>query len=362
MQAEVTQPRVGYPEDLERLLYIFSAMRYAMAFNFILTFIKMLKYLKISDRLAIVGITFDKAQMDVLGLLAIFVVVMLGYGVAGHTLFGAQMAEFAALDRALSTLMFMLMGQLDYESMKRVNPTLAGLYFWSFLIIGFFLLLNFIVAVVSDAFTAAGEEQFVAPLADSVQASFNEVFWSLRWRTMKKRVALWKKGRTQTGIEQQMVAWVINGVSNKKSLTTGVEIMVTADEVFKWLPTAIHHDAHHFFVRFWSNCLRDYELKLDTDEEQTKLSRQRAIIAGTRLGMGTITQDSAKDFVDQLERLNRLGDGTVAMLRAQYGEPLRPASPERRARPTSRAENRSDEMMTSVDEEKQTTNVLKEAL
>ena len=47
VQAEVTQPRVGYPEDLERLLYIFSAMRYAMAFNFILTFIKMLKYLKI---------------------------------------------------------------------------------------------------------------------------------------------------------------------------------------------------------------------------------------------------------------------------------------------------------------------------
>jgi hypothetical protein len=319
IQVQARLPLEVYPDDFERLLFTFSSMRYAMAFNFILTFLKMLKFLKISDRLAIVGITFQKAQGDVFGLLSLFIVVNLGYAVAGNTLFGSQMWEFASLDRSFSTLMFMLLGELDYSGMKIVNPSLAGFFFWSYLILSFFLILNFIVAVIGDSFAAAGEEQFVAPMADAIAVTFSNAVWTLRPSTIKLKFGLWRHGKSQMALERQMLGYAVQGIGRLKLKATGVEILVDPQQVFQWFPPALRRDGKPFFCRAWKQFYKDYVLLQETDEEQAKKERRGAVIHGTRIALGHVRPPMTKSITAQLELITALGERITRQLHVTHG-------------------------------------------
>jgi hypothetical protein len=273
-----------YPLELETVLSIFSSMRYATTFNLLLTFIKLLKFVRISDRLAIITLAFEKAQMDMLSLVAIFVVVVLGYAVAGTALFGTQLADFASLDRSFSTLMFMLLGELDYPAMRLVQPTLAGFYFWTFLILGLFLLLNCMVVVIGDSFEAAGEEQFVAPLAESALATIDEVVWSLRPSTWKARYLLWKDGKTPQMLDKLMLAYVIQEHYNQRQRSEFSK-PASPEQLFRLLPPSLRERAHPFFVHQWRTMLRWQRMQEATVEAQTDVERRRSVLNGVRMGI-----------------------------------------------------------------------------
>jgi hypothetical protein len=273
-----------YPLELETVLSIFSSMRYATTFNLLLTFIKLLKFVRISDRLAIITLAFEKAQMDMLSLVAIFVVVVLGYAVAGTALFGTQLADFASLDRSFSTLMFMLLGELDYPAMRLVQPTLAGFYFWTFLILGLFLLLNCMVVVIGDSFEAAGEEQFVAPLAESALATIDEVVWSLRPSTWKARYLLWKDGKTPQMLDKLMLAYVIQEHYNQRQRSEFGKLM-SPEQLFRLFPPSVRECGLPFFVQQWRATLRWQRMQEATLEAQADAERRRCVADGVRMGI-----------------------------------------------------------------------------
>lgn len=320
-QVNATLPSQGYPAELDRLLLTYSQMRYAISVNFLLTFLKMLKFLKISDRLAIISVTFEKAQSDVLGLLVLFTFIILGYAVSGHSLYGPQMWGFSALDRCFSTLMFMLLGELDYAAMKIVNPTLTGLYFWSFLIISFFLILNFIVAVVGDAFTAAGEEQFVAPLDVAVQQTIDSIVWSLRPSVLVMKIKLAVKGRGQSELERQMLGYIAQGHALRKLKATGANVlMVTPEDVLTWFPVSLRRDGIAFFNKFWADFYANYELLMDTDAEVIKRERRNAIIDGTRAAMGAVKAPVTEAMCARLESVSSLSESLITKMHDKYPE------------------------------------------
>jgi hypothetical protein len=89
--------------------------------------------------------TFEKAQADVAGLIVLFLLVLTGYSLSAMILFGPNMRQFSSVDRSFAALLFMLLGEMDYDGMKAVQPLLAPVFFWTFLILSFFLL-NFIVS------------------------------------------------------------------------------------------------------------------------------------------------------------------------------------------------------------------------
>ena len=289
-------PAAAYPSELESLLLTYSQMRYAITFNFILTFLKVLKFLKISDRLAVVSRTFEKAQTDVFGLLVIFVLVIVGYGVAGNALFGPNMYEFSELDRAMSSLMMMLLGQLDYPSMKLVNPVLAGLYFWSFLVIAFFLVLNFIVAVIGDSFSAAGAESFIAPLDVAVLETLGNIWHALSCTVIGQKLALRREGITLDQLEAKALTYVKAGHALLRLKHPGaLDILVTPKEVLRMLPTTERHQLLPFFERTWSQIHDAHKIMMSSEKEQLKAARRTTIAHGVRTGLRTAPGGAATD-------------------------------------------------------------------
>jgi hypothetical protein len=276
----------AYPERLEVVLAAYSQMRYAISFNLILSFLKVLKFLVISDRLSIISLTFVKAQADVIGLVFLFVMIITGYAFAGNLLYGSNMFHFSSPTRAFSGLMMMLLGELDYNAMKIVEPVLTGFYFWSFLVLGFFLILNFIVAVVGDAFNAATDEQFVAPLDVAITQTASNVFWSLRCETIILRLKLWRNGTSQQHVENQMLAYTLHGHSVLKQLNPEtINIMVTPMQVMKLFPGPLQQDGLPFFLKMWEQFYEEYGLWQETGTEVVLQERSAAITEGVRLAL-----------------------------------------------------------------------------
>ena len=73
----------------------------------------------------------------------------------------------------------MLMGEFDYEAMKRENRVLAGMFFWGFIILGLFILLNFLIGVISESFGNVSGRTVPEPLdrlLDKAQEDFKVLF------------------------------------------------------------------------------------------------------------------------------------------------------------------------------------------
>ena len=329
----------AYP-NLEQSLWVYSQMRYALAFNFILTFLKVLKYLKISQKLNVIAVTFDKSQSDVLGLLVIFVLVITGYAVAGTSLFGAQMWWFSSIDRSFSGLMFMIMGEMDYLGMKAVNPILAGLYFWSFLILSFFLLLNFIVAVVSEAFNQAGEQEWSMPLVDAFMLTIDGAVKALRPRAIIREIKLSCRRRSSLWIRSQVLSYVKqNAVFLKLKYPTALEIPVSAQEILKWVPGHLRGDYATFFQEDWESLQVVYKLRAESDQEMSTKQRKEVVVEGTRKAINMKELDNQwKEISERLISLDETGRDLIQKLRIRLGKDTEVKSPP--GRPSTRDGNR----------------------
>eukprot|EP00906_Rhabdomonas_costata_P035684 RCo050132 len=164
-----------YPAVLEEVAWLYLGQSYAGAFNTVLTFVQAMKYAALNPRLGLILRVLRRCQSSIVGLLAIFVWLVFAYTVAGCGLYAAGLRAYFDLSTAYSTLVRMLLGDFDYNEMWLENRWLTPLFFWSFVILSLFLVLNFIIGILADGFEKEKEaipldedEEFVDALASVV--------------------------------------------------------------------------------------------------------------------------------------------------------------------------------------------------
>ncbi|CUG90358.1 cation channel protein, putative [Bodo saltans] len=157
-------------ETSEKLEYMASLYRLHTelnAINTVLFFLLILKYTSLHPTLERVTIAMRLAQQSIVGLFAVFVAVLLAFAICGNALFGSHLGDYRSIDWSFSSLMRMLLGDTDFAAMQDVNRVLAGLFYWAFLILGLFISLNFIMAVIAEALNHSERESttvFYVPL------------------------------------------------------------------------------------------------------------------------------------------------------------------------------------------------------
>ena len=87
------------------------------------------------------------------------------YGGAGVILFGQQMAEFSEFSQAVRyTASIVLTAEADiYDQQTHIDKAFAAIWFWSLILIVFFVLLNTALAILVDAYDVAQKELKSAP-------------------------------------------------------------------------------------------------------------------------------------------------------------------------------------------------------
>ena len=153
-----------YPVRLEDILNLYIFQVYLNSVNTVLTFLKVLKFFRLNDRLNVLTRTLAESQDSILGVLLIFLLVVTAFAMTGHGLFGLGVWAFRSVDASFSTLLQMLVGQFDYSAMKNENRILAGMFFWSYIILAQFCLLNFLIGVLMEAFAEVSKSRTILPL------------------------------------------------------------------------------------------------------------------------------------------------------------------------------------------------------
>eukprot|EP00760_Papus_ankaliazontas_P009103 PhM_4_TR13966/c0_g1_i1/m.91663 len=186
----------NYPYDLDDIMVVFDIQVYANSVNTILTFLKLLKYVRVNARLSVLTKTMAECQTSILGVLVLFGFVITGYGITGVTLYGANVENYRSLGVSISTLMRMLVGDFDYFAMYEVNRYLTAFFFWSFVIIALFLLLNFVIAILSEAFAKVSGKAYAEPLDQAIVKEMREWRHLLHPDNLKAMARLLAHGHT----------------------------------------------------------------------------------------------------------------------------------------------------------------------
>ncbi|GIQ80901.1 polycystic kidney disease type 2 protein [Kipferlia bialata] len=118
-----------------------------------MTMFKSFKFFAASPRLSILTRTMTAAAKDLVAFGFVFIVVFLGFGMAGHVVYGGDMFEFSNMGQTMLLLFRWICGDFDFMEMYWRHRVFTCIYFVSFMSLCYLLLLNMLVAILIDAFT-----------------------------------------------------------------------------------------------------------------------------------------------------------------------------------------------------------------
>mmetsp|Transcript_17866 Transcript_17866/g.46048 ORF Transcript_17866/g.46048 Transcript_17866/m.46048 type:complete len:413 (+) Transcript_17866:183-1421(+) len=114
-------------------------------------------------RLAILTETIYAAGTDLFHFMVVLSIVFLSYVISGMFLFGRRVWEFSKITRAIPTCFLMLFGDFDWDTLKAEHPVTAGFWFWSFMVMAVLVLLNMLMAIIMDKYSAVKAEVLDSP-------------------------------------------------------------------------------------------------------------------------------------------------------------------------------------------------------
>jgi len=123
----------------------------------ILNVVRMLKAMDFQPRLGIVTRSLLYAGSDLGHFFVMSGSVFLSYVLMGHLLFGQYIDSFSSVQNSLTTCFALVLGEIDVngdlQTLPGIMQSVGALYFWTYMILVFLVLLNFLLAIIVDAFS-----------------------------------------------------------------------------------------------------------------------------------------------------------------------------------------------------------------
>ena len=214
-----------YPEDLDRLLTLWSTSVYLNVTNCVMVFLKILKYLRLNPRLGILTMAISVKKSQLLGVLGLFVWCVFTFALAGYGLYGTTMWEFHTIAQGFTTLLRFLLGDFSayqkeegiYTGMRQENRILSGFFFWCYVVLVFFILLNMVIAVLSEGFSVANARAGQTTLADDIKNAIKGLLQMFKPSRLRAALALACSG---SSVDECLVLAVVN-ISQHREITKG---------------------------------------------------------------------------------------------------------------------------------------------
>uniref|UniRef100_A0A7S1N9G3 Polycystin cation channel PKD1/PKD2 domain-containing protein n=1 Tax=Eutreptiella gymnastica TaxID=73025 RepID=A0A7S1N9G3_9EUGL len=175
------------------------------AFNSLLSFIKVFKYLSRSKSLRTCLMTLAEARGQLIYFVLTFMIVFCGFVMSFHMAFGGEVPSFSHWTNSIFTLWNALMGDFDYYEMQRSNRVLAPIFYFSFVAFVFLVLLNMFVAIVVGSYDTVADEVETSGddfVSSSMKLFFREVRMKYFGWLLGKNNKLFRVHRLLTAIEK----------------------------------------------------------------------------------------------------------------------------------------------------------------
>jgi len=130
--------------------------------NILLLIARVLKLMDFQPRLGVVTRSLWLAGPDLIHFAIVAGMVFVGYAMMAHLIFGNAIQEFSTFGESVNTCFEILLGNIDVNDQLRnlggLQSVAGALFFWSYELLVFMVLLNFLLAIIVDAFSEVKEK------------------------------------------------------------------------------------------------------------------------------------------------------------------------------------------------------------
>ena len=185
---------ISFLQDTSELVSLRGMQSFVNGVALLLLILRLLKNLDFQPRLGLVTRTLSSAIENLTHFLIVFGLVFFSYSVMGHLAFGGELEKFHTLLLSMHTCFSVLLGDIDLTNdfINSDNVRIGFVFFYSYMAIVFFILLNILLAILVDSYmevkTEAEDSKTV--MAELMDVASNSVkFFDLRGK---------KKGKYRT--------------------------------------------------------------------------------------------------------------------------------------------------------------------
>ncbi|KAI0982969.1 hypothetical protein GJ496_010358, partial [Pomphorhynchus laevis] len=129
-----------------------------LAIILLLQWIKTFRYSIFESTMLQLYITIRRSMVDILNFCIIFSLVFMSFTILGMLLFGNAVEEYSTFTMTMFTLFRVLVGDFDFHILQQSRHYAGPIYFFSFSIVVFFILLNVLLAIITENFRTVSEE------------------------------------------------------------------------------------------------------------------------------------------------------------------------------------------------------------
>ena len=144
---------------------------------------RMLKASLGQAKLAMIQITLADGFWDVMHLMLIFLVVFNNFAVGGKILFGPELEDWSTYPQCRASAVLLMMGAAKFDQLYEVAPISATIWYWLFILIMMFLMLNLLTVIIVEHFcqtrNTCGE---TAELMKDLKLSWKDFCFRMEWR------------------------------------------------------------------------------------------------------------------------------------------------------------------------------------
>ncbi|KAL6749264.1 hypothetical protein V8C86DRAFT_2852326 [Haematococcus lacustris] len=174
-------------EDVLRLKALIDMLNWYFALNginILLLIARVLKLMDFQPRLGVVTRSLWLAGPDLIHFAIVAGMVFVGYAMMAHLIFGNAIEKFQTFGDSVNTCFECLLGNIDVNADLRalggLQSVAGALFFWSFELLVYMVLLNFLLAIIVDAFSEVKEKTHET-------VGIHTELWQLgrdKWRSM----------------------------------------------------------------------------------------------------------------------------------------------------------------------------------
>ncbi|XP_064540533.1 polycystin-2-like protein 2 isoform X2 [Drosophila montana] len=129
-----------------------------MAILAFLVWIKIFKFISFNKTLVQFTTTLKRCSKDLAGFSLMFGIVFLAYAQLGLLLFGTKHPDFRNFVTSILTMIRMILGDFQYNLIEDANRVLGPIYFLTYILLVFFILLNMFLAIIMETYNSVKSE------------------------------------------------------------------------------------------------------------------------------------------------------------------------------------------------------------
>uniref|UniRef100_A0A7S0NBN4 Polycystin cation channel PKD1/PKD2 domain-containing protein n=1 Tax=Chlamydomonas leiostraca TaxID=1034604 RepID=A0A7S0NBN4_9CHLO len=156
---------VGAWEEMHDLKDLIDMLNWYFALNginILLLIARVLRLMDFQPRLGVVTRSLWLAGPDLIHFAIVAGMVFVGYAMMAHLIFGNAIEKFQTFGDSVNTCFEILLGNIDVNQDLRalggLQSVAGALFFWSYELLVFMVLLNFLLAIIVDAFSEVKEK------------------------------------------------------------------------------------------------------------------------------------------------------------------------------------------------------------